>query len=89
MYIFIISILLILISIISLRCICKKDSSNKEKNKVAAFITSAIPLIGQLLSRFIYLDDPYVNLWLLIPIFWFPPFSFFASYLIYNNMNLC
>lgn len=80
---FIVSLLLV----VSFRCNCKKKS--KKNNLFGSIITLIVPLIGQLLSRFIYVDYPYSKSWLLIPIFWFPPFTMIPSYFIYNNMDLC
>ena len=51
-------------------------------NIIIVSITLCLTVIT--LSRFIYIDDPYSKLWLLIPIFWIPPFTMIPSYFIYN-----
>ena len=86
-YLAIICFIIILLFIVTIRCNCKKESY--KKNLSGSIITFIVPLIGQLLSRFIYIDYPYSKLWLLIPIFWIPPFTMIPSYFIYNNMDLC
>ena len=86
-YLSIIFFILSLLFIVIIRCKCKKKS--KKNNLSGSIITFIIPLVGQLLSRFIYIDNPYSNLWTLAPIFWIPPFSLIPGYLIYYNMNLC
>ena len=63
---------------------------NKNIKSISFSITYFVPVIGQVISRFLFLSDEIKskNLWLLfIPIFWFPPFSAIPAYFIYNWIN--
>ena len=60
-------------------------------HKMGGAITFFIPFLGQLISRFVFVsgDKKFDNIWLLLPIFWLPPFSIVPAYLIYNDMEYC
>jgi len=60
-------------------------------HKMGGTITFFIPLIGQLISRFMFVsgNKKFDRIWLLLPFFWLPPFSIIPAYFIYNDMEYC
>jgi hypothetical protein len=68
---------------------CSKN--DHPTHKLGGMLTFGVPLLGQIISRFAFVsgDKKFDKWWLLVPIFWVPPFSIIPAYLIYNDMEYC